>query len=67
MIRMRSHQQDLENVMRADISDKNILLKSRVGLLHEGGRERYNEFQGDEISCNDLGLDEEFTFCKVLN
>ena len=36
---MKSHQQDLENVMRADISDKNILLKSRVGLLHEGGRE----------------------------
>ena len=35
--------------------------------MREGGRERYNEFQGDEISCNDLGFDEEFTFCKVLN
>ena len=60
MIRMRSHQQDLENVMITDILDKNILLKSGVGLL-QGGR-KYNEFLGDEVSCNDLGLDKEFTF-----
>ena len=46
---------------RYDISDKNILLIK--GFSREGGREGYNEFQGDEISCNDLGLDKEFTFC----
>ena len=62
MIRMRSHQQDLENVMITDILDKNILLKSWVGLLQGGREDEYNEFLGDEVSCNDLGLDKEFTF-----
>ena len=57
MIRMRSHQQDLLNVMTTDIGQKRFLKSRLIAVMLA---ERHNEFQGDEVSCNDLDLEKEF-------
>ena len=45
------------NVMTTDIGQKRFLKSRLIAVMLA---ERHNEFQGDEISCNDLDLEKEF-------